>query len=185
VNHPGHETDVLQWDAMVVVGRVARTHGLRGQVIVNPETDFLEDRFRAGSVLYVRQTLEAQPLVVTAVRFHQGRPILSLEGIGSIQEAERLAGAELRVPADAVKQLPADEFYRHELVGCRVRTTAGLDLGTVAAVEGPREGSRLVVRRGRSEVLVPLAADICIEIDTRGRSIVIEPPEGLLDLNQR
>lgn len=176
---------MLQWDAMVVVGRVARVHGIRGQVIVNPETDFLEDRFCAGAVLYARRNADPQPLTVTAVRFHQGRPILSLEGIASIQEAEWLAGTELRVPADAIKPLSPNQFYRHDLVGCRVRTTTGLDLGTVAAVEGPREGSYLVICRGPNEVLVPLAADICVEIDTRGRSIVIEPPEGLLDLNQR
>jgi 16S rRNA processing protein RimM len=170
---------------MVVVGRVARTHGIHGQVIVNPETDFLEERFRAGAVLYARQTGVARPLTVTAVRFHQGRPILTLEGVRSIEQAEWLAGAELRVPADALQELSAGEFYHHDLVGCRVRTTRGLNLGIVTAVEGPRGGSHLVVRRGRGEVLVPLAADICIEIDPRGRSIVIEPPEGLLELNRR
>jgi ribosomal 30S subunit maturation factor RimM len=58
-----------------------------------------------------------------------------------------------------------------------------LDLGVVAAVEGPQESSHLVVRGGRRELLVPLAADIWIEIDARGRNIVIEPPEGLLELN--
>ena len=168
---------------MVVVGRVARAHGLRGQIIVNPETDFLEERFRTGAVVYARRAGVAQPLRMTAVRFHQGRPILTLEGVLSIEQTGWLTGAELRVPADALQELAADEFYRHDLVGCRVRTTTGLDLGVVTAVEGPRAGSHLVVRRGRSEVLVPLAADICIEIDPRGRSIVIEPPEGLLDLN--
>ena len=87
---------------MVVVGRIARTHGLRGQVIVNPETDFLEERFREGAVLYARRQTLTQPITVTAVRFHQGRPILTLEGVASIDEAERLAGAELRVPAEAL-----------------------------------------------------------------------------------
>ena len=170
---------------MVVVGRIARTHGLCGQVIVNPETDFLEERFREGAVLYARRQTLTQPITVTAVRFHQGRPILTLEGVASIDEAERLAGAELRVPAEALQELPADQFYRHDLVGCRVRTRTGRDLGTVTAVEGPREGSHLVVRQGQNEVLVPLAADICVEIDAHGRHIVIEPPAGLLDLNRR
>jgi len=174
---------VPEWDDMVVVGRVARTHGIRGQVIVNPETDFVEQRFRDGAVLYARRNATAQPLTVSAVRVHHGRPILTLEGIASIEEAEWLAGAELRIPAGALQRLPANQFYRHDLVGCRVRTAAGLDLGVVEAVEGPQQSSHLVVRRGRHEVLVPLAADICIEIDARGRNIVIEPPEGLLELN--
>ena len=168
---------------MVVVGRVARAHGIHGQIIVNPETDFPTARFREGAVLYARRQTLAQPLTVTAVRFHQDRPILTLEGVASIADAQRLAGAELRVPAETLQELPPDQFYRHDLVGCSVRTTSGRNLGTVTAVEGPREGSHLVVRLGQNEVLVPLAADICIEIDPRGRSIVIEPPEGLLDLN--
>ena len=168
---------------MAVVGCVARTHGVRGQVIVNPETDFVEERFRAGAVLYARQTGAPRPLTITAVRFHRGRPILTLEGVRSIEEAAWLAGAELRVSADTLRELSGGEFYRHDLVGCQVRTTAGLNLGVVTAVEGPREGSHLVVRRGRSEQLVPLAADICVEIDPRGRRILIAPPEGLLGLN--
>jgi 16S rRNA processing protein RimM len=174
---------VPEWDDMVVVGRVARTHGIRGQVIVNPETDFVEQRFRSGAVLYVRRTATAQPLTVSAVRVHQGRPILTLEGIASIEAADWLVGAELRIPAGDLQQLPTNQFYRHDLVGCRVRTASGLDLGVVAAVDGSQENSYLVIRSGQREVLVPLAADICIEIDARGRNIVIEPPEGLLELN--
>jgi 16S rRNA processing protein RimM len=168
---------------MAVVARVARTHGLRGQVIVNPETDFLEARFRAGAVLYVQRHGVSQALTITAARIHQGRPILTFDGIPSIDEAAWLAGVELRVPVDALQPLPGGHVYRHDLVGCAVRTVGGRDVGTVAAVEGPRENSYLVVRDGQREVLVPLAADICVEIDPARRGIVINPPEGLLDLN--
>jgi ribosomal 30S subunit maturation factor RimM len=65
-----------------------------------------------------------------------------------------------------------------------VTTIGGVDLGIVSAVEGPREGSHLVVRRAGRELLVPLAAEICVEIDAAGRRIVIAPPDGLLDLNE-
>jgi 16S rRNA processing protein RimM len=170
---------------MVVIGRVARPHGIRGQVIVNPETDFVEERFRPGAEFYALRHGGATVLKVRAVRLHRGRPILGFEGVESIDDALWLAGGELRVPADALQQLPADQFYRHDLVGCRVTTTSGRDLGTVAAVEGPREGSYLVVRKERHELLVPLAADICVVIDARQRSIVIDPPDGLLELNEK
>ena len=169
---------------MVVVARVARTHGLRGHVIVNPETDFVEERFQQGQVVYARRPGGPQPLRITEVRLRLGRPILAFEGFGTIEEAEWLVGGDLRVPVEALQRLPDNTVYRHDLVGCRVRTASGLEVGTVVAVEGPREVSYLVVRQGRQDVLVPLAADICVEVDVGHRRIVIDPPEGLLELNQ-
>lgn len=169
---------------MAVVGRVARPHGIRGQVIVNPETDFVEERFRVGATVVALRHGAPLNLTVSSVRIHRGRPILGFHGVDSIEAVEWLAGGELRVPAEALRELPVDEFYRHDLVGCRVTTTGGTELGTVSAVEGPREGSYLVVRKAGSELLVPLAAEICVEIDAPHRRIVIAPPDGLLELNE-
>ena len=84
-------------DDLVLVGRVARAHGNRGQVIVNLDTDFPDERFRAGAVVMVGRGSRA----IREVRFHQGRPIIALEGIETMTEAEALAGAELKVPAAA------------------------------------------------------------------------------------
>jgi 16S rRNA processing protein RimM len=79
---------------------------------------------------------------------------------------------------------PDGEFYHDALIGCRVETTAGKEVGTVSRVEGPRGMSILVVKgEGAREVLVPLAEAICPVIDPAARRIVIDPPEGLLDLN--
>jgi 16S rRNA processing protein RimM len=114
---------------------------------------------------------------------HRGRPIVGLDGVDSIDEAERLAAAEIRVPPGDLTPLPDGVFYRHDLVGCAVETVGGLQVGVVSAVEGSDAGSRLVVGQGRAEVLVPLAAPICVSIDVPARKIVIDPPAGLLDLN--
>jgi 16S rRNA processing protein RimM len=168
-------------DDLLLVGRVARAHGNRGQVIVNLETDFPGDRFKVGGVLLVGT--EAEPREIREVRFHQGRPVIALEGVGTMSEAEALAGAELRVPESTIAPLPAGTFYRHALVGCEVRDTAGRVIGRVAAVEGPLERSRLVVDGEGGEVLIPLVEDICTSVDTAARLIVVDPPEGLLDLN--
>ena len=171
------------WDDAVVVGRVARTHGRRGEVIVNPDTDFPDERFRAGAALQARRGDRIDSVTVTAVRFHQGRPIVALDGIDSIDSAETLVGCELRVPASALRTLPPGMFYRHDLVGCVVTMADGTPIGSVAAVQGDADGSRLVVRIASDEVLVPLAADICRRIDPADRTIEIDPPEGLLELN--
>jgi 16S rRNA processing protein RimM len=167
-----------------VVGRVARPHGIRGHVIVNPETDFLEQRFRVGEVLLVaRPGAEPVSRRILSVRFHQGRPILELEGIASMSEAEILAGSELRFPAAAVGRLPEGTFHHHELIGCEVRDRSDRLLGRVSSVEGPMERSRLVVQGERGEIQIPMTANFCISIDPAASRIVVDPPEGLLDLN--
>src|SRR5262249_47652900 len=199
----------VTWDEMAVVGRIARPHGIRGQVVVNLETDFPHERFQVGAEFFVKRSplerpegrslpkttvgdgLQAVPeqavperLVIATVRFHNERPIIGFEGVGDIDAASVLAGSELRIPVEQLATLPPDMFYRHDLVGCAVSAADGSNIGTVTEVEGTLGGSRLVVTTSRGEVLVPLAAAICRSIDVAGKRIVIEPPEGLLDLNQ-
>jgi 16S rRNA processing protein RimM len=176
--------DDAAWDAMATVGRVARPHGRFGQVIVNPETDFPESRFRAGQVLWLRRGGPVVALTIEAVRFHLGRPIVGFGGIASMTEAETLAGAELRVPVADLTPLAEGQYYRHDLVGCRVTTRAGETVGSVLRVDGGWHGSHLVVDRDGRELLVPLASEICVRIDPAAREIVIDPPEGLLDLDE-
>jgi 16S rRNA processing protein RimM len=171
------------WDDMVLVGRIARTFGHRGQVIVNGSTDFPEARFAPGAVLHTRRGEEDATLTVTASRLHQGRPVLALEGVESMSDAEALAGLELRVPLAALAPLPPGTYYEHELVGCGVVTTRGEAVGPVRAVESGGGPTRLVIGAGRAEIQVPLVEAICIEIDVEGRRIVIDPPDGLLDVN--
>jgi 16S rRNA processing protein RimM len=169
---------------MAVVGRIARTHGLRGQVVVNPETDFLEARFQPGAELFVERGGTIEPLTIAHVRFQQQRPIIGFAGIETIDAAQRLGGLELRVPADRLAALPAGTFYRHDLVGCRVETRTGEAVGTVREVEGTLTGSRLVIDAAGGEVLIPLVSEICPVIDPAAKRIVIDPPEGLLELNR-
>jgi 16S rRNA processing protein RimM len=167
---------------LVLVGRVARAHGNKGQVIVNLDTDFAEERFKVGEVLLVGPG--GVPRAIRGVRFHQGRPVVALDGIETMSDAEALAGAELKVPAGRSDELPEGTFYHYDLVGCEVRDAVGRSIGSVTAVEGTMEMSRLVVDGARGEVLIPLVADICVSIDVAARRIVIDPPEGLIDLNE-
>lgn len=168
---------------LVLVGRVARAHGNKGQVIVNPDTDFPDDRFAVGATLLVGEA--AKPVTITSARFHQGRPVIGLEGVETMDDAEALAGAELKVRADSLAALPEGTFYRHELIGCEVQDTDGRLIGEVAAVEGPMETSRLVINAPHGEVLIPLVADICVEVAPAEKRIRVQAPEGLIELNAR
>src|SRR5215207_3878202 len=116
-----------KWEEMAIVGRIARTHGLRGEVIVNVETDFPEERFQPGAELFIARGEDMEPLTLTSVRFHQGRPIVAVAG---------LAGLDLRIPAERLVRLPDGMIYHHDLVGCRVETSAGQLIGIVKDVDG-------------------------------------------------
>jgi 16S rRNA processing protein RimM len=175
---------LAEWDEMAVVARIARAHGIRGQVILNAETDFPDERFQPGVELFINRSGRAEPITVTTVRFHRERPVIGLSGVADMNAATALAGLELRIPVDRLAPLPANTFYRHDLIGSVVFTRSGRVVGPVTGVEGTMAGSRLVVSAGGREVLVPLAAHICTEIDPVAKRIVIDPPEGLLELNE-
>ncbi|MGH9383949.1 MAG: ribosome maturation factor RimM [Vicinamibacterales bacterium] len=170
-------------DEAILVGVVARSHGNRGEVILNSETDFPEERFRAGARLdAIRKDGRAIPLEVAAMRMHLGRPVVRFVGYESIGDAEGLAGLELTVAASQATVLPRGEYYHRDLIGCEVVTTEGAVIGRVTDVEGERQANRLVVKGRRGEVLIPLADEIC-RVDLGTRRITVTPPEGLLELN--
>lgn len=173
------------WDRMALVGRITRPHGLRGQVVVHPETDFVEERFAGGATVWTRSAAGDEQLTIVSSRVQNGRPIVGFEGFACIEDVERLAGLELRVPEETLQPLRPGTYYEHQLVGCGVETTDGDVVGEVAKVEGGGGASRLTVNGPRGEILIPLAVDICVEIDVANRRIRINPPDGLLDLNEK
>jgi len=181
---PDPVSAIPDWDAMALVGRVGRPHGLRGHVVVNPETDFVDERFAAGETFWTRSAAGHERLTIASARIQNGRPVVGFEGFERIEDVERLAGLELRVPEEALRPLEPGTYYEHQLVGCVVETTAGDVVGEVAKVEGGAGASRLVMNGPRGEILVPLAVDICVDIDVANKRIRINAPEGLLELNE-
>jgi len=173
------------WDDLVLVGRVTRTHGHRGAVIVRPDTDFPEARFVPGAKVWIARANGPAEVTIVDAWFHNGRPIVTLEGVNSMNDAELLRGAELRVPEDALQPLPEGAFYHFQLIGCEVVTVGGEAVGTVRAVDGEAGSHRLSIGAADGEVLVPLVTSICVSIDVAAKRIVIDPPAGLLDVNRR
>ena len=165
---------------MVLVGRVVRPHGLRGQVVIASETDFGADRFAAGAKVWTETSDE---LVVRDSYPQADRWIVAFENVTTVEEAETLRGVELRIPEDARMPLGPDEYYLYDLVGCEVRTKDGVEIGRVQAVYTGAGGALLSVDRNGSEVLVPLVKTMCPEIDVAARRIIVDPPEGLLEVN--
>src|SRR5260370_8259500 len=98
-------------DDLVLVGRIARTHGIRGHVIVNPETDFPDERFVEGRVLQLEMPGRSEPIAIESVKFHQGRPIIAFAGVDTMDAAEALLGAVLKLPEAHLPPPPAAPAY--------------------------------------------------------------------------
>ncbi|GAA4619453.1 ribosome maturation factor RimM [Saccharopolyspora hordei] len=169
----------------LAVGRVVRPHGVRGELVVEVLTDSPELRFAPGSVLgtQLRGKDRGQELTVAAARPHAGRLLLRVEGVDSRDAAEELRGVLLTVTTDALEPTEdPDEFHDHELIGLRAVQVSGDEVGEVRDVVHTPAGELLAVRTAEGrEVLVPFVADIVPEVDVSAGTLVIDPPEGLLD----
>jgi 16S rRNA processing protein RimM len=171
---------------MVTIGRIVRPHGRRGEVVVESETDFAPERFSPGETLFLlRPEGDVEPARVTMSRPYDARWVIGLEGITTIDEAEDVRGLELRLPASELRELGDGAYYVHDLVGCRVETTAGGLVGEVREVRFGSGAPLLVVEGTAGEVLVPMVEHFCPTIDVASRVVVIDPPPGLLELNRR
>ena len=170
---------------MVLIGRVVRPQGNRGEVVVASETDFGAERFQPGAKVHTLRHGPVEVMTVTSSREHDGRWVVGFSGVSSIDDAEALRGLELRIPADDLRALHTGTHYVHDLVGCRVETIAGEAAGTVRDVQFGSGSPLLVAEAAGEEVLIPFTSDVCRRVDTAARLIVIDPPEGLLELNKR
>lgn len=173
-------------DRLVLVARVRRPWGRHGELLVEPETDWPEIRFRPGSRLLARlRGGERRELEIRGVVRRGPRMMLALEGVDSIDGAEPLAGAELLAPRGGAR-LDEGEVHVADLTGLAVELPDGTPVGQVVGVlEGV--GSDLLVMRDTrgNEHLVPLAPEITRLVDPEGGRVVIDPPPGLIDSSDR
>ncbi|MEU2611790.1 ribosome maturation factor RimM [Micromonospora sp. NPDC007271] len=179
---------------LLVVGRIGKPHGIRGEVTVEVRTDEPEARFAPGMVLRAMPGAVAPPspgayqvpgeLTVESARWHQGRLLVAFEGVLGRDVAEALRGTLLGVDSgDLAPPEDPEEFHDHQLVGLAVVTPAGERLGEVARIDHAPASDLLVLRRpeGRT-ALIPFVKAIVPEVDLAGGRVVVDPPGGLLDL---
>jgi 16S rRNA processing protein RimM len=170
------------WDDYVQVGLITRPHGLRGEVLIRPDTDFPDERFAVGAQVFTRTGGgDIVPLTVRSHRTHLGRPLVAFVGRESLEAVEDLALSELRVPESALQPLPDGEYYWYQFVGAPVVTADGREVGVVARVDPTGGAGILVVEGADGEVQVPLVRDICTTLTPE--RIVVQAPDGLLELN--
>jgi 16S rRNA processing protein RimM len=172
----------------LVVGRIGRPHGIRGDVTVQVHTDDPDLRFAAGSVLATEPAARG-PLTVAASRWHSGRLLVRFAGCEDRTSAEDLRGILLVMDsAQARRCADPDEFHDYELIGLNVQTVAGEPVGVVADVL--HQGQDLLVIEPSAGVpppeagpiLIPFVAALVPQVDVQAGRLVIDPPPGLLEL---
>ena len=177
----------------IVVGRIGRPHGIRGEVVIGVRTDEPDLRFAVGATVDVRSTPDdpgpgdhtgGEHLTVASARWHSGQLLVAFAGITDRTAAAELTGSWLSVDSSQLPDISdPDEFRDHELIGLSVRTCAGDPVGVVTDVLHYGQ-DLLVVRRQDEpggEALIPFVKAIVPEVDIRAGVVVIDPPPGLLD----
>jgi 16S rRNA processing protein RimM len=168
----------------LVVGRISRPHGVRGELAVEVRTDDPELRLAAGAVL-ATDPADAGPLTVARTRWHSGRLLVQFEGCADRTGADQLRGVFLLVDSAELEDLAdPDEFRDHQLIGLAVVAPDGEQVGTVADVL--HYGQDLLVvagsgKRAGAEIMIPFVSAIVPEVDLTAGLLRIDPPPGLLD----
>ena len=165
---------------LLVVGRIGRAHGVRGDLFVEVRTDEPEMRFAVGSQL---KTENDQSLTIASSKWHSGRLVVHFSGYDDRTSAESLRGIELSVDVDpSVLPDDPDEFYDHQLVGLSVKLESGEFVGTVTEVlHLPHQDHLAIIRPDESEVLVPFVTQFVPHVDISTGTLIITPPSGLLN----
>ncbi len=166
----------------LVVGRIGRAHGVRGDLFVEPLTDEPELRFAVGTKL---QTEKNGQLTVAQHKWHSGRLILHFTGVDDRNAAELLRGSQLLIEVDpSVLPEDPDEFYDHQLVGLKVVFNDQIIGQVKEVIHLPAQDLLAVTKLDGVEVLIPFVKQIVPQVDLRAGKIVITPPPGLLDDSQ-
>ncbi|WP_113699977.1 ribosome maturation factor RimM [Nonomuraea lactucae] len=164
----------------LVVGRIGRPHGVRGDVTVEVRTDDPELRFAAGTSIATDPSSRG-PLVVESSRWHKGSLLLSFAGVADRDAAEELRGTMLVIDsADVAPSEDPDEFHDHQLIGLTVVTASGEEVGEVTDVLHHGQDLLVVRRAGQDDALIPFVRTLVPEVDLEGGRLVVDPPEGLL-----
>lgn len=168
-------------DELVAIARIARPHGLRGEVSADVLTDFPERFDGLETVIAVFPGDERRDLKIERFRFQNERILLKFVGIDRIEDTESLRNAEICVTENGAVELDEGEFFDWELAGCTVETVGGETIGIVRELMRTGGTEVLVIDGADKEYLIPFAESICIEVDIKNKRIVIDPPDGLLE----
>ncbi|MFD1419418.1 ribosome maturation factor RimM [Lactiplantibacillus songbeiensis] len=169
------------------VGTLVNTHGIRGEVKVVVITDFPEKRFAKGQQLLLFKDADATTgsvkVTVDKSRTQKGLFFLTFKGLDNINDVEKYKGWTIKVAAETLHDLPAGEYYYHQIIGLTAVTTDGETLGKIKEILSPGANDVWVVQRdhGQSDVLLPKIPQVIKTVDLAAGTVTVELMEGLID----
>lgn len=172
----------------LVVGHITKPHGIKGEVTVRSLTDHPQGVYAPGVILYPAQAegqapdYDRPPLRVESVRPFRDGFLVLFGGFRDRNDAETLRGTYLLQTVEALEPLADDEVFHHQLLGMVVETVEGARVGTIREVFEHQPADLLEVRTARGLLLIPYTRQVVVEVDVEGGRLVVDPPEGLLEL---
>lgn len=171
-------------EKLFTVGKIVNTHGIRGEAKVVPHTDFADQRFAPKSKLFiVTEKGGKTEVTIETSRFHKNMYILKFKELHGINEVEKYKGSLLKITADLQEELPENEYYFHEIIGCKVMTDEepAEELGTISEILTPGANDVWVVKTPQGkEVLLPAIPDVVLDVDKEAKLVRVHLMEGLL-----
>lgn len=162
------------------VGKIVKTHGIRGEVRVLATTDFTVERFAVGNTLYLQTKTEPLALEIEKARQHKGMMLVKFKGYDNINDVEHFRDHELMVSAADQQPLADGQYYYHQIIGLTVETLDGRILGKIKEILAPGANDVWVVERsGKPDLLLPVIDDVVKEVDLTNKLVKVELMEGL------
>jgi 16S rRNA processing protein RimM len=172
-------------EQLLTVGKLVNTHGIKGEIKVLAITDFPEERFAAKKSLFLIP-VDGTPsfwITIESVRFHKNTYILKVEGFTNINQVEKYKGSMLKVSQDDLIELPDNEYYYHDIIGCSVFTDENEDksLGVITEIIKPGANDVWVIKpTSGPDILIPVIDDVVLDVDVNSKKVKIHLMEGLL-----
>ncbi len=164
----------------VTIGQILAPWGIEGKLKVEIVTDFPQ-RFTPSSKIYINR----QPMTIDSTEWHKRKVIIKLNTIDNLEAAQRLRGQLVEIHQSQVYPLPEGQYYHFQIIGLEVWTTQEELLGNITEILTADSNDNYVVQGAKGEILIPAIDDVVKSIDLNKGRIVIEPIEGLLNLNQK
>lgn len=160
----------------VTIGQILAPWGIKGKLKVEVTTDFRQQRFSPSSKVYINR----QPMTIDSAEWRQGKAIIKLSSIDSIEEAQKLRGQPIEIHHSQLQPLPEGQYYYFQLIGLEIQTTQGELLGNITEILTAKSNDIYVVSSNRGEILIPAIEDVIKSIDLNKGRIIIEPIDGLI-----
>lgn len=162
------------------VGKIVNTHGIKGEVRVMPITDFVDERFSKGQDLYLQESGEPLKLTIESARQHKGFLLVKFVGYDNINDVQAFRDHELMVSGEDQQPLADGQYYYHQIIGLKVQTKDGEELGTIKEILSPGANDVWVVQRsGKKDLLLPVIDDVIKKVDLDNQMVTVELMEGL------